>query len=385
MDAGADVDARQGSAAGATSLYLAVGIKSASMVRRLLELGASPNVCNTNGLSPLHLAAALGNDVIVSSLLTSRASIKFQNSEKCSPMHFAGAFNHPRTIQILYDAVASVDCQDAILATPLHYASKHGARGAIQALLLCKANLHALDNSSRSIIHYSAIDTTKNQGQSTTDRAMKTLTMLLSLEWGYKDIGGFPLLENAVRRSTFELVNKLLLAGVCDDACVGALNSEGKTLVHIWIDRIHDRSLTRGHWSGFDAQFDDDLWSMLKTLLEHGASPNAHTQDGLGQTPLHLLLDLRRSALAAEYSPARSDHFCRALELLLMYGADPQALDAANQIPVLIWSDDADIKSWLKACKVHQWRTFELFGDKEGKILKERLRKLLQPCAAERP
>ena len=121
LDAGADVNARDG--AGATPLYWAAG-EMTVILQLLLDNNASVNVQNAAGHTPLHNAVDAGRAENVILLISAGASLNARDASGETPLYEAatsGKSNRARIMEILVGHGADPDLADNAGWTPLHY------------------------------------------------------------------------------------------------------------------------------------------------------------------------------------------------------------------------------------------------------------------------
>ena len=137
---------------GWTQLHWAAAADDGEAVRRLLELGANPNITdNSDGgdfnikgkqrlkllgkkhargknvrLTPLHAAALLDSPVVASILIAGGADIRAKTNSGLTPLHFAALLNKPEVAALLIEGGAAVNVEDKRGETPLDYAVERG-------------------------------------------------------------------------------------------------------------------------------------------------------------------------------------------------------------------------------------------------------------------
>ena len=117
MCAGAVTEGIVGAAStGGTLLHLASSLGHPSVVRRLLTLGASPNLMR-DGATPLHLAS---NDRVAELLLASGANANVVGREGETPLHLASRRGDEKTVDMLLrQGGARINVRDSMGRTPL--------------------------------------------------------------------------------------------------------------------------------------------------------------------------------------------------------------------------------------------------------------------------
>jgi ankyrin repeat protein len=94
LAAGADPGAPATNALKVTPLHAATSRGDASMVKRLLEMGADPDARQQSGWTPLHSAAALGSVEIVRLLRANHADVSARTDDGKTAADLAGERGH---------------------------------------------------------------------------------------------------------------------------------------------------------------------------------------------------------------------------------------------------------------------------------------------------
>jgi ankyrin repeat protein len=95
LDLGADPNLASHNSMRVAPLHSAVTTGSAPLVELLLARGASPDVAEANGYTPLHTAAGHGNREIIAMLLTAGADASRKASDGKTPGDVARQYGHP--------------------------------------------------------------------------------------------------------------------------------------------------------------------------------------------------------------------------------------------------------------------------------------------------
>jgi ankyrin repeat protein len=207
-------------------LYHASDIGLTSIVKSLLDTGASVSAKADNGKTALHRAAWLGHGDIVRLLLDHNAKIDEEDGYERTALHHASTNGHGAVVRVLLDHGASIntrsDRESACNWTALTWAAEFGHEDVVQLLLESgKAQVNLKDQLGRTALH------------------------LVSNSY-------------AVHQS----VMRLLLEHKAD---ANARNKKGEMPLHLACERGHP--------------------SLVCLLLKHNAEVNARKQRG--QTPLH--------------------------------------------------------------------------------------------------
>ena len=137
---------------GWTQLHWAAAADDGEAARRLLELGANPNITDNSdggdfnikgkqrlkllgkkhaqgkniGLTPLHAAALLDSPAVASVLIAGGADSRAKTNSGLTPLHFAALLNKPEVAALLIEGGAAVNAEDKRGETPLDYAVERG-------------------------------------------------------------------------------------------------------------------------------------------------------------------------------------------------------------------------------------------------------------------
>jgi len=138
---------------GASALFVAAGEGHESAVRRLLQLGARPNLGNRHGATPLSHAAVRGHVEIARALLAAAADPSMGPGNSTA-LHSAlrgsaRARSLTKLVKLLLGARVDADAADDAGASALHLAASRGASGAVSALLSAGAAVEGAPRDSR--------------------------------------------------------------------------------------------------------------------------------------------------------------------------------------------------------------------------------------------
>ena len=264
---GADVNARQPS--GATALHWAVRRDSIDIASALLRAGAKPNVTNEYGVTPLMLACVNGS----------------------VPM-----------IRALLDAGGDPDGALPSGETPLMTAARTGSLEGVEQLLARGAKVNAREHDSRQTALMWAV----SEGH----RSVAHLLVGRGADVSARTATGFTPLMFAARVGDLETARLLVASG----AGVNDMSDDGTSVLHV--------ATVRGHAP------------VAEWLIEVGADVNASQN---GYTPLHWAVGRWESAMTKDY-PVHVTEWneiaalsgvpvgkTELIKSLLAHGADPNA------------------------------------------------------------
>ena len=327
VEAGADVDARD--LRGDTPLHSAWDNPLAGLsreprlnmeaVEELLRLGADPLVRNDHGEMADPASCELWNTPVFAEAagsagfvrcLDSGADLAARDYYGNTALHVAARHGDPAVAALLIEVGADVGAPNNLAATPLHVAAALGNLAVVTLLLEAGADPNAPTLQGNTSAHEAA-----RHG---------SLDVMLALLDGGADVnartrvGNEPLVVAVNGGRSIELIEALLEAG----ADVNAADERRRTPLHwalalgasIPADAVRPPRGTVGPPRASEA-------SIVATLLEHGADPNARTD--VGWTALH---DAMLTWPLEETTAL--------VRTLLAGGADPNARDFGGQTPV---------------------------------------------------
>ncbi|ONI58207.1 ankyrin repeat domain-containing protein [Wolbachia pipientis] len=130
-----------------------------SVVRCLIEKGASVDLRNEDSMVPLHFAAQSGRFDIVKQLVENKASINLQNLGDMSPLHFAAQYGYLDIVMCLVENGANVNLQDTDGMSSLHYAARDGYLSIVEYLVGKEGvDINLQDVDGMSSLHFAARD-----------------------------------------------------------------------------------------------------------------------------------------------------------------------------------------------------------------------------------
>ncbi len=290
---------------GMTPLHRAVEDGDAGTVKRLLAAGADPRAATTLGhVTPLAVAATSGDAAIVKLLLDAGADASETTAEGTTALMLAAASGSTDTVKLLLDHGAAVNAKEPAKGeTALMFAAGRNRAGAIRLLLsrgadaaatttVVKLGRPAFDEDGNPIAQGGGRGGRGGRGAGGQARgATATVT------------GGLTALLIAARNGYAEAVQALVESRVDVN---GASAGDKSTPIVI--------AIANGH---FD---------VAKYLLDHGANPNLATIDGLAA--LYATEDVEYAEVGWSPNPITSEEKISYLDLLktlLDHGADPNA------------------------------------------------------------
>ncbi len=146
---------------GNTLLYIAVLKGLTSVVKKMLEKGANPNVQNNEGNTPLHVAVQQGMTTTVKNLLEKGANPNVQNNEGNTPLQIAVQQGMTTTVENLLEKGANPNVQNNEGNTPLHIAAQNDFTKAIEILVEKGADKRILNNEEDRPLNYAKDETNK--------------------------------------------------------------------------------------------------------------------------------------------------------------------------------------------------------------------------------
>ena len=171
LEAGADVNFGDGSYYGTPLVYATENDDNASVIKLLIDSGASLKATDSDGNTALHNAALFKNIKVVDMLLNAGADVMAKNNDGGTPLHKAAGdgldflpahrwreFGDVKVIDTLVKAGADLMAKDNEGETPLHKAVKVGLVEVIDALLKAGADPMAKNYENETPLHKAAGD-----------------------------------------------------------------------------------------------------------------------------------------------------------------------------------------------------------------------------------
>ena len=279
IECGASIYSRD--AYGNTPLHATARNERKETTQALLNyLTGDPNIKNVERRTPLHIACVCGNLDGVKLLIKHGARVNVKDIHDSTPLSLAVLHNHTSIVSAL---VSEFGC-DPNDGESLHTACKHGNLSMVKTLIECGASIYSRDAYGNTPLHATA----RNERKETTQALLNYLT-------------GDPNIKNVER-------TPLHIACVC-----GNLDGVKLLIKHgarVNVKDIHDStplslavlnnhtSIVSALVSEFGCDPNDGVslhtackhgnLNMAKTLLDHGASVNDNSVDVDGNTPLDL-------------------------------------------------------------------------------------------------
>lgn len=126
------------------------------VLSKMLDMGADPNIKDSNGWTALHYACEFGDFGSVKILVENKSIIDFFSNNHRTPLHLCALNNFPDILKYLLEHGANPNFKDNNGCTPLHLAAKHGNVMCLDILLTLGASLYEEDFRKWNILHYAA-------------------------------------------------------------------------------------------------------------------------------------------------------------------------------------------------------------------------------------
>jgi ankyrin repeat protein len=127
-----------------------------NVLLKMLDMGADPNLKDSNGWTALHYACEFGDFDSVKILVNHKAVIDFFSNNHRTPLHLAALNNFPEILKYLLENGADPNFKDNSGCSPLHLAAKYGNVECIDLLLGYGAFLYEVDFRKWNVLHYAA-------------------------------------------------------------------------------------------------------------------------------------------------------------------------------------------------------------------------------------
>lgn len=287
--AGANVNAAN--SYGVTPLSLACTNESTAMVEKLLNAGANPNGAPT-GTPVLMTAARTGNVGTVKLLLAKGADVNAKESARSqTALMWAVAEKHPEVARLLIDHGADIQAHSTSGFTPLLFAAQQGDLDSARMLLEAGANVN---------------EAAPEEGSA----------LIVATYSGHEALALF-------------LVEK--------GANPNAVDAYGITAMHYALLKGLARVSGVRPISGAGYLYRPNMPELVKTLLAHGANPNARVAKfpPMPNTRQFKAIDLTPVG-ATPFLLAAASYDAGIMRLLAGHGADPQLTDQAKNTPLIM-------------------------------------------------
>jgi ankyrin repeat protein len=233
---------------GQTPLSLAAGLGHLSTVRLLLQRGAAVDSKDDLGQTPLSLAAQFGHTATTQLLLNMGAALESTDKFDMTALMYAAANGHKDTVNVLLDIGATVDSRGTSGMTALMYAAANGHKDTLDVLLCKGAAIDVADEHGQTALTYAAINGNENAA---------TALILHGSDINVRNESGRTPLSLAAG-SGFESVVKSIISKGGE---IDASDKFGRT--PLWWAAGCSKNTT-----------------IIKTLLENGASASAKAESG---------------------------------------------------------------------------------------------------------
>ena len=288
-----------------TPLHHAVSIHDLDSIKMLLEAGADVNAGQEDYDPPLYTAVYFESSLtIVRCLLDHGASVSAVNVYKKTTLHLAAKVATKEIMGLLLKYVshtATVDMQDSLRRTALHYAlSNDGADEIVVLLLDAGASVAITDEFNETPLHYAARDGNENSMRLLLKNVKQTSDLDIQTPEGRTAL--HTVFHNDEEANAERIVALLLEAG----ASVSITNQDNETSLHLGACKgdvdsvrlllrhvkqtsdldIQDSTGRTALHRAFEYYDDIAIKSIVALLLEAGASVSI--TDRNIKTPLHL-------------------------------------------------------------------------------------------------
>lgn len=283
-----------------TALLLSIFVGNVNAVKYLLSnCFVDVNTCDNNGRSALHWACSIGQETIVRLLLERGASVnQWDKAKKFTPLHCAAVAESIHCTRRLLDAGAHVNA-GIETRSALHLAVEKNAIGCVDLLLKNKANPNTPQVYTETTLHTAAA-----LGH------LECMKLLLASGADVRSLSGkrrMTALHLAAENSYLECVKMLLEHG----ANPNVRNSENKTPLHLaCLSQCAEAvELLIKHGADVNATYNDGRTALHAAIVNESkcldctrnlllAGANVNQADHYGYTPLHIAALNESSACA---------------------------------------------------------------------------------------
>jgi ankyrin repeat protein len=266
------VDVNLSAPDGATALHWAVHRDDTDTVDLLVRAGAHVNAANELGVTPLSLACLNRNAVLVETLLKLGANPNATSASGVSPLMTAARTGNVDIVKALLVKGANVNAKEASRGqTALMWAVSYQHPNVVRALIEVGADVHAR---------------TLSYPQWTSFGPERPTTNPIAFG-NYQKGGSTPLLL-AARVGDLESARLLLAAGAkVNDAApdglsavIVATRSGHEKLAQLLVEQGGDPNIDTAGYTALHAAVLTGAGDLVRTLLAHGANPNAPLTNG---------------------------------------------------------------------------------------------------------
>ena len=291
-----------------------------AMAAILLDLGADPNRCNTQGKSPLDFAFQSFNTGVAKLLILGGADVERADIYGRKPLHLAAERGYHDVMEALLDKGADFSSRTNNGYSPLGCAYEGGHGHIVKLLISRGVDVDSPDSSGATLLYHEA---TKGCV------AMTEFLLLRGANPSMRDDDGYSPLDMAVSHEREDVIRTLIRYGTdvteADSRGFTALHlAESENIVHLLIDAGADPNAAN---QDLNTPLMEAVHNVATTraLLRRGARPNI--QNNMGRTALHM---------APRCKPK---HVFRIVDLLLRAGADETAADKHGYLPKHYFKD----------------------------------------------
>jgi len=339
---------------GTTALHRAVYAGDARQVRSLLQAGARPEAANRYGMTPLALAAASGNTELLALLVESGASVNAADA----------ALRDGQTTLMLAARTGRADAIDLLVrhgadpkaverrtgTTALMWAALADRGDAIRALVRAGADLDArsaltaFPHTPPGVIGDALEEGVSYVGQTVLPKGHWTALMYAARQGARTAVAALAGAGADVNATDPDGATALALAVINGHADVAALLLEkgadpnvadrtGMTPLYAAVD-LHTMQLGFGRPDPLPSVVAGSV-DMVKTLLSHGANPNARLTARILKR-VYTAGDGRLGKGATPYMRAARAGDVALMKILLAAGADPSLTQDNGNSPLLL-------------------------------------------------
>ncbi|KAI0141143.1 ankyrin repeat-containing domain protein [Hypoxylon sp. NC0597] len=316
IELGADVHAAEDE--GYNALCRATMMGDLDMARFLLDNGSQVDYTRSDGRQPLHDACSWGMQNLIEELVERGASVDYLDEDEMPPIAVAAEWGITRAVKQMIPL-----CSKESLSISLSHAARFGYHKIVTALLDAEADINHQDDYGNTALQFSAWSSNSRVTQ---------LLLLRFPDINRTDNDNITALADAARRGAVECLKLLLDAGadteieaasgkrpliraaMADDECFRMLLERGAEAVLPADFRNPGSSIFKNGLSFLGSLANDCSLNSVKIYLEH-LKPRI-SEDAFSS-------EINEALAAAAYG-SRLD----TLQILLEYGADPNAITA---------------------------------------------------------